>query len=121
MVDNGIMATSAQILAKAGANVNATYATADMTNDFVLQAENLINATCTFDFSAAYAGLSAQVKSVLSTAASAWAAMRVINSDVDSIGRASATLRLNVLKDEYTTAINELKSKNTQYFVRGDS
>ena len=121
MADTGIFATTAEVQRKVGASASTTANAEAYINDFMVQAENLINVTCTFDFSAAYSGLTAQVKSILKAAASAWAAMRVINYDVDSIGRSSATLRLNVLKDEYNTAMAELKVKNTQDFINNDT
>ena len=128
MVDTGIMTISGQVVAKAGANINSVFTTYTVANvdearmnQFILEAENLINSTLTYDFSAVYSTLTAQVKNILNTAASAWAAMRCINYDPDAIGRSTSTLKLNVLKDEYNTAINELKNKNTQDFMIADT
>lgn len=121
MVNEGIFATDAQILRKAGADVNAIYADLDATNDFVLQSENWINTTCTFDFSTNYAGLTIQVKGILTKVASADAAMRIINADPNSVGRSTATLKLNVLQKEVDDGIKELKSKNTQDFMKADT
>ncbi len=117
MSDTGIFATTAEVSRKAGANASATSNVEAYINQFMTEAESLINDTVTFNFSDAYSGLNADVKGILKSAASAYAAMRVINFDPDSMGRSTATLMLNVLKDEYNLAIAELKNKNTQDFV----
>jgi hypothetical protein len=117
MGDTGIFATTAEVQRKVGANASATSNVEAYINQFMTEAESLINAVTTFNWSDAYAGLDVDVKGLLKMAASAKAAMMVINYDPDAIGRASATLMLNVLKDEYNMAITELKNKNTQDFV----
>ena len=118
MADTGIMATTQQILDFAGANVSSVSSDEAFTNRYVLLAENIVNVTVTFDFSAVYSTLTIQVKSILSTAVAALAANMVINYDPDAIGRSSATLRMNVNKDLFNIAIAELKIKiPTQDFI----
>ena len=117
MADTGIFATTAEVSRKAGADASATSNVEAYINQYMTEAESLINATTTFNWSDAYSGLNADVKGILKSAASAYAAMRVINFDPDAIGRSTATLQLNVLKDEYNIAIKELKEKNTQDFI----
>ena len=121
MVDEGIMATTEQVQDKVGANASTVANVEAFINRFVLQAENWVNATVTFDFSAAFSGLTIQVKSILTSVVSAYAAMRVINYDPDAIGRSTATLKLNVLQKEIDDGIKELKNKNTQSFMNADT
>ena len=117
MADTGIFTTTAEVQHKAGANANTTANTETYINDFVAQAESLINADVTYNFSDNYAALNADVKGILKLAASAKAAMMVINYDLDAIGRSTATLMLNVLKDEYDMAIRILRDKRKQGFI----
>ena len=117
MADTGIFATTAEVQRKAGANVSATANVEAYINDYMTQAESLINSTITYNFSDAYSGLNADVKGILKLAASCIAAIMVINYDPDTVGRNTATLRVNVLTDHYNKAIAELKNKNTQDFM----
>ena len=121
MGDEGILATTQQILDMAGANVSSVSAGEAFTNRYVLLAENYLNATATFDFSANFAGLTIQVKNIVSMFCAAMAANMVINYDTDSMGRNAATLRMNVNKDFMNMAITELKNKNTQDFMVSDT
>ena len=121
MVDEGIMATTEEVQDMVGANANTTANTEAFINRFVLRAENYINAAVTFDFSAAFSGLTIQVKSILSLFVSAMAANMVINYDPDAIGRGTANLKLNVNKDFMNMALTELKNKNTQDFMNEDT
>ncbi len=118
MTDEGIFATTQQCQDKIGANANATANAEAFINRFIAQAESLINSTVTFNFSDNYASLNVDIKGILTTAASAWVAMRVISYDPDSIGRTTANLKLNALSDEWNKAIAELKNKNTQEFMK---
>lgn len=121
MADEGIMATTQQVQDMVGADASGTSNIEAFINRYVLRAENYINAAVTFDFSAAYSGLTIQVKSILSLFVSAMAANMVINYDVDAIGRSTATLRMNVNKDFMNMALTELKNKNTQDFMNADT
>jgi len=117
MADTGIFATTAQVQSKVGANASAVSNTEAYINDYMLQAESLINATCRFNFSDAYAALDADVKSLLTVAASAKAAMWVLAYDPSGIPRIEFETRLDVLNNDYTDAIAKLKDKNVQEFM----
>lgn len=118
MADTGIFATTQQVQDKVGANASTTANAEAFINRFMAQAESLLNTITTFNFSDNYAALNVDVKGTLTTAASAWAAMRVILYDPDAIGRQTANLKLNGLTDEWNKATTELKSKNTQEFLK---
>jgi len=105
---------------KAGANANATIvASGAALAEYCNQAEGAINSTIT-DVSLIddYATLNAETKGILTQACSSWIGIKIVNYDADSIGRNTATLRLNVLRDEYMLAMAELKNKNTQDFIK---
>ena len=52
-------------------------------------------------------------------AASEWAAWQVEKFDIDAIGRATANLSANMHLTIYDRCLTELKSKNTQDFIKG--
>lgn len=118
MADTGIFATTAEVSRKAGANASATSNVEAYINDFMTQAESLINSTVTFNFSDAYSGLNVDVKGILKMAASAKAAQSVINFDMSGFtSRQEAIMMLNVLENDYDSAIAALKEKNKQDFM----
>lgn len=117
MADTGIFATTAQVQAKAGANVSATYSTEAMINDFMTQAESLINSVTRNNWSDSYAGLNVDVKAILKMAASAKAAMMVISADMSGMPLLEAQTRLNVLAFEYDEAIKRLQDQEVKKFI----
>ena len=121
MADTGIFCSQAEMLQKAGANVSTIIsgdATFVYSNSFISQAEALINADVTYNFSDAYATLNADVAPILKIAASAKSAIMCISYDQDAIGRTTAIARANVLMDEYERAIQVLKDKRKQGFIK---
>jgi len=119
MADTGIFATSAQIILKAGAFANATAIAEASTNDFVAQAESQINVESEYNWSDNYAALNADVKQLLNLAASSRAAIMCINYDPTPWGVNLATLRMNVLWNDYDSAIKLLREKDKgQIFIR---
>ena len=119
MADTGIFATTAEILRKAGANASAVSTAEAYTNDFIAQAESFINSICCFNFSDVYASLNADVKAILKEAASNLAAMYVINYNLNGFySQREAETMLDVLDYRATKAINELKSRDVQSFIR---
>ena len=72
MADTGIFATTAEVSRKAGADASATSNVEAYINQFMTEAESLINATTTFNWTDAFAGLNVDVKGLLKSAASAY-------------------------------------------------
>ena len=70
MAHEGIFATLAECTAKAGENVDVTGFVEANINDWCAQAESYINIVARNNFSDGYAGLNADVKRILSEAAS---------------------------------------------------
>ena len=117
MADEGIMATTLQVQDKVGVDANATSNAETFINAVVLQAENILNSSVEFDFSANFAGLTIKVKGLCTSFVSAWAAVRVIGYDPNSVGRTTATLKINILTEEYTDALKQLQNLNVQTFM----
>ena len=121
MADTGIFATTAEVQRKAGANASATSNVEAYINDFMTQAESLINSTTRFNWSDAYSGLNVDVKGILKQAASAWAAIAVIRYDMSGFtSRQEALTMINSLIYEYTTALAQLKDIKVQDFMNGE-
>ena len=118
MADTGIFATTSEVQHKAGANVSTTANTEAYINDFMMQVESTINATCRFNFSDAYAGLDTDVKGILKEVASNLAAIYVIQFDMSGFPtRAEAENRVNILRDAALRGLSILRDKKTEDFI----
>ena len=109
MPDTGIFATTAEVLRKAGANASAVSGVEGYINDYMTQVESLINAESEYNWSDAYAALNVDVKGILKMAASARAAIMVINYDPNKWTISTATFKINVLYTEYEDCIKKLR------------
>ena len=125
MTDTGIFCNQAQMLQKAGANatsvMNATTDTAFVySNSFIGQAESIINVMSMENWSDGYAALDVDVKALLTSAASAWAGMRVIQYDMSGFtSRDEAETMLDVLQDEFLNAVSILRDIKKRKFMNG--
>ena len=120
MADTGIFATTAEVQRKVGANVSTTANAEAYINQFMTEVESLINTTTRYNWSDAYSGLNADVKGILKMAASAMAAMMVIQYDTSAFpSQREAEMRLDVLNNQYDRAISELKEQAQKNFIQG--
>ena len=118
MADTGIFCTTAEVQRKVGANASATSNVEAFINDFVSQAESLINCETRFNWSDNYAALDLDVKAILKMAASSKAAMLVIQYDMSGYtGKREAETMLDVLIDEYNKAIKLLRDQEVKKFM----
>lgn len=118
MADEGIFATTAEILRKAGANASAVSITEPYTNDFIAQAESTINVMSQHNWSDSYSGLNADVKQILKEAASNLAAVYIISYDMSGFtSRAEAQTMLDVLIDGFNRALQLLKDAKRRNFI----
>jgi len=121
MADTGIFATTEEVKRKAGVGASTTAAVELYINDFMTQAESLINSTTRFNWSDAYSGLNVDVKGILKMAASSWAAIAVIRFDMSGFtSRQEALTMINSLIYEYTTCVAQLKDIKVQDFMNGE-
>lgn len=120
MADTGIFATTEEVQRKAGSNASTTSNVEAFINDFITQAESLINVQTRYNWSDAYPTLNVDVKGILKLAASAKAAMLVIQYDMSGFtSRIEAETMLDVLKNEFDTAIIILKDIKAHDFMLG--
>jgi beta-galactosidase/beta-glucuronidase len=117
MADEGIFATTAEVQAKVGANASATANAEAYINQFMTEAESIINATCRYNFSDAYAALNVDVKGILKSIASNMAAYMVINYDTTGMSKRESENRLNVLRDSFMRDLSTLKEQKTETFM----
>jgi hypothetical protein len=119
MGHTGIFATSDEILVKAGENYDTSITEARI-NALCLQVESLINVVCRYNFSDAYAGLNADVKGLLSEAASNLVAIYIISFNMAGFtSRTEAEDMINILRDGALRALSLLKDKKAQDFMTG--
>ncbi len=109
MADEGIFATTAQVILKAGLNANATAILEASINDFMTQVESQINTESEYNWSDAFGALNVDVKGILSMAASNKAAIYCINYDPTSWTTNVATFKINVLQTGYDECIKMLR------------
>lgn len=111
MAFTGITATESEIDQKSGANVSASF-TADMKTESLLQAESYLNSKTTKNWSDAFGSLNVDVQHLVTAFTASWVAMDAINYDPDAVGRSTATLRLNVLRDIIIRTLKALEDKD---------
>lgn len=121
MADTGIFATTAEVQRKVPVGASSTSNAESYINQYIAEAENLINVTSLHNWSDDYSGLNADVKSILKLAASNYAAIQVINYDLSGFPTLNyAITHINILLDGFNKAIKELKEKSkTNKFIKG--
>src|SRR3990167_10232203 len=120
MADTGIFATTAEVQRKAGANASATSTAEAYVNDFMTQAESLINTTARYNFSDNYSTLNADVKGILKEVASNLAAIYVIQFDMSGFtSRTEAEDMINVLRDGALRGMATLRDQKARDFING--
>ena len=120
MAFTGITATEAEIDQKSGANVSLLF-TDTMKTQSLLQAENHLNSETLFNWSDVFSSLDVDFKFLVTAYTASWVAMDAITYDPDAIGRGSATLKLNYLRDIMQRSMETLKDKNTNQPFMGAS
>ncbi len=111
MAFTGITATEAEINQKSGANVSASF-TDTMKTQSLLQAESYLNSETRKNWSDWYAtSPNVDIKFLITAFTSSWVAVDAINYDIDAIGRGTANLMLNVLRDIMMRSLETLKDK----------
>lgn len=118
MADDGVFATNAQVLQKAGVNASAVSGATAWTDLIMPQVEAFINVNARYNFSDAYAGLNVDVKGVLTEIASNLAAIYVIAYDMSGWdSRLEAEDLINVLRDAALRGLSTLKDRKPQDFM----
>lgn len=120
MVDTGIFATTAEVQRKAGANASATANSEAYINDFISQAESVINVMTRYNWSDNYASLNDDAKGILKEVASNLAAIYIIQYDMSGYtSRIEAEDMVNILRDAALRGLSILRDKKNQTFLQG--
>ena len=118
MVDEGIFATTAEVERKAGTNASATSKAEAYVNDYMTQAESLINSIVRFNFSDTYSTLNVDTKGILKEVASNLAAIYVISYDMSGFtSRIEAEDMINILRDAALRGLSILRDKKVKEFI----
>ena len=117
MTDTGILATTAKVTRKSGANASSVSNVESHINQFMTEAEAEINVVTGFNWSDVYSTLNVDVQGILKRASTTLAAGDVINFDPDAIGRSTAELMLDKLRDDYLRCISILRQVVKRDFV----
>jgi len=105
----GNFTTSGSVCEKAGAN-RSTAITEAQFNRYISASESSICGAVRYDWIANSGAISANFLPIFENVASNLAAIKVINFDMDAIGRATAEDRVNVLYDDAMKDIAKLKT-----------
>jgi hypothetical protein len=112
------MATLLEVQYKAGSNASAISNTETYINSYIAQAESHVNAESGYNWSDVYSTLNADVKHILTEAASNLAAIYVMAYDPDRWASSTYSNKVNTLLTLYDTAIKLLREKDkTQIFI----
>ena len=119
MADEGKFASTAEVVRKAGTNANSTIIADEAAiNDFVAQAESVINVLSQVNWSDLYSGLDTDTKMILKTAATAFAGNKLISYDMSGYtSRFEAETMLDVNKDDFNVALSLLKDHKKRLFI----
>ena len=115
-----IFATTAEVQMLVGANASATSNVVGHIDVYMEMAEAFINTATGYNFSDAYATLSADVKGILKQAAASFAAMMVINYDLSGFfTQREVETRLDVLDNSFNKCLALLKQQAATDFIKG--
>jgi len=119
MAHTGIFATLLECKYKAGANASATAYAEAFVNAFCSMAESYINARTLYNWSDAYPGLNADVKAILSDAASSLVGNYIINYDMSGFtSRQEALIMVNLNYARAEECIKLLEKEANRTFVQ---
>ena len=120
MAFTGITSSEAEIDQRSGANVSSGF-TDTMKTQSLLSAENYLNVETGKNWSDDFSGLNVDVKSLVTAYTASWVAIDAINYNPDAMGRSSAILRMNVLRDVMQRSLATLKDKTTNQQFMDDA
>lgn len=111
----GTLCLSGAALHKAGQDISLSGAA--LVDEYILQAEGIVNVSTRKNWIDNYASLNTDVKYILEDAVSNLAAISIINHSTSNIIRAEAETRLDVLWSSYLRDIKILQDINMQDFM----
>ena len=131
MGHEGLFATSAECIAKAGTFYDSTSVDEAMINAFCLQAESVINGMCRFNWSNQFSApatttLDAAMWHLLGQVESDLVGVYMIENNMFGLAAAGYPSRIvaedmiNILRDAALRGISILRDKKTQSFIKGE-
>ena len=125
MAHEGIYATSSECIAKLGEFYNDTTVNEAMINEFCLQAESFINASCRHQFATTIAGfgdITSPAKYLLTEAASNLVGIYVITVDqyTNYNSRLIAENQINILWARFQACMTLLTDQKTVTWIKGN-
>ena|SRR3990167_3134045 len=112
------LCTSGASITKAGANVNATIvASGAALERWSNEAESLACNLARYDVVTNFASLTANGKEIFQEFCSGHIAQKIIGYEPEAIGSFSATLRVNMIEDNITTAANMIKDDKVKTYL----
>lgn len=119
MAWSGTLATDAECQFKAGANKSGSITEAQR-NKLILQAESIINCITRYNWTDAYSTLNADVKYILSAAASDYVGIHMIDYDMSGYSSLEeAQSMICTLRDDLIRCLSLLKDKKRETFMTG--
>lgn len=112
MAEAGTLCNNSNVVYEAGATHNTTYSAEAYTNVYIKKAEGKICLDTRYDWVTNYTSVSTIGKEILREAVSCYAAIMVINQDVDAIGSSTAGLMINILWARYREIVNQIVKDN---------
>lgn len=110
--------TSGSAKLSAGANVNSTIiANATQLNRWSDEIESICCNEARYDLVTNYASVTANGQEVLSSIADAYIAQKIVAYEPESIGITGASLRLNVLQNQLSTGLNQIKEDKVKKYL----
>ncbi len=131
MAHEGLFATSAECIAKAGTAYDSTNVDETMINEFCLQAESVINCMCRFNWSNLFSApatttLNEDMWHLLGQVESDLVGIYMIEANMEGLSAAKYPSRIlaedmiNILRDAALRGISILRDKKTQAFIKGE-
>ena len=118
MADTGIFATTAEVSRKAGANASSTSNAEAYINQYITEAESLINIATRYNWSDVYATLNDDTRGLLKQIAGDLAAIYVINFDMSGFtSRAEAQTMMDILLNNAQRGMSLLRDKKIKAFI----
>jgi len=121
MADVGIYTKSADIIARAGTNANATAVAVAATDVYVLNVESTINVMTRYNWTDAFtAGLNVDVQGILTETGACMCAIYVIQWDMSGFtSRGEAESMITILRDIVLRNLSILRDIKSQTFING--
>lgn len=113
------LATSADALDTAGANVNTTIiADADALEQWADEAEALCCLTARYDLVNNYANLNAQGKALLSSIVCAYVSQKIICYDPSALGLNTSALKLNMFQTQIAQGLSLIEGDKIKTYLQ---